>query len=48
VAGVRNLQNKARRAIIEQMVDHIDRVVLTAPSDASLDALIDRMIAQKS
>jgi A nuclease family of the HNH/ENDO VII superfamily with conserved AHH len=51
VSGIRALQDRARKAIINQHSGHVDRVVLSHPSDDSLDALIDRLhlrMAQKT
>jgi hypothetical protein len=43
VSKVRALQDGARDAIVRQRSGHVDRVVLSHPADASLDALIDRL-----
>ena len=45
--GVRGLQRRLRDVIANQRSGHVDRVVLSGRTDGDLDALIDRMIAQK-
>jgi hypothetical protein len=47
LAGMRALQRRIREAIVNHGAGHVDRVVLAGRTDGDLDALIDRLFAER-
>jgi A nuclease family of the HNH/ENDO VII superfamily with conserved AHH len=45
MGGLRGSQDRTREAILSQRAGHVDRVILTGPTDGDIDALIDRLFA---